>query len=470
MSGNSGPVLQNFSPRGIAGCSVIMALAAMLAGCSGGVSRFDYASFANNSSDDKLTTSSLSPIPAEPIYSGGAATNGREVVRRDLPPPQSPRQMAKVQPQPYRPAPAPLQHEPYSAPQYQAPQYQAPQYQAPKARYQPPKYQAQQTKAPQAKAPQYQAPQYQAPVSQARNKPLQKALPVLPANKTVAVQKGDTLYKLAKKHDVTIDELKSVNSLKTTRLSIGQELIVPGAAAPAPAAPAGSYTVQSGDSLTRIAQKYGLTQSELQKANGISRPNLLKPGQKLKIPGKAVPAAVAKKQGNVRVASRGKDIPLPFSKPRRGYTAKSTQTKNKGASKSKPLPKPKPMAGNQFRWPVKGRIVSGFGKTPGGKHNDGINVAVPAGTSIKAAENGVIAYAGSELEPYGNLILIRHANNWVTAYAHSDKLLVKRGDTVRRGQIIAKAGKSGNVSQPQLHFELRKGSKPVNPLSYMASS
>ncbi len=460
MSGNSGPVLQNFSPRGIAGCSVIMALAAMLAGCSGGVSRFDYASFANNSSDDGLTTSSLSPIPAESIYSGGAAANGTEIVRRDLPPPQSPRQMAKVQPQPYQPAPAPLQHKPYSAPQYQAPQYQAPQYQAPKARYQPPKYQA----------PQYQAPQYQAPVSQARNKPLQKALPVPPANKTVAVQKGDTLYKLAKKHDVTINELKSVNSLKTARLSIGQELIIPGAAAPAPAAPAGSYTVKSGDSLTRIAQKYGLTQSELQKANGISRPNLLKPGQKLKIPGKAAPAAVAKKQGNVRVASLGKDIPLPSSKPRRGDTAKSTQTKNKGASKSEPLPKPKPMAGNQFRWPVKGRIVAGFGKTPGGKHNDGINVAVPAGTSIKAAENGVIAYAGSELEPYGNLILIRHANNWVTAYAHSDKLLVKRGDTVRRGQIIAKAGKSGNVSQPQLHFELRKGSKPVNPLSYMASS
>jgi murein DD-endopeptidase MepM/ murein hydrolase activator NlpD len=128
------------------------------------------------------------------------------------------------------------------------------------------------------------------------------------------------------------------------------------------------------------------------------------------------------------------------------------------------------MAGNQVRWPVKGRIVSGFGKKPSGKHNDGINVSVPAGTSIKAAENGVVAYAGSELEPYGNLILIRHANNWVTAYAHSDKLLVKRGDTVQRGQVIAKAGQSGNVSQPQLHFELRKGSKPVNPLSYMASS
>ena len=305
---------------------------------------------------------------------------------------------------------------------------------------------------------------------QAQYQPPQPAKPEPPAIRTVRVQKGDTLFKLAKDHNVTIDELKSANSLKTTRLSIGQELIIPGTGTPVRKMPASTYTVQRGDSLARIAQKYGLSQSELQNANGISRPNLLQPGQKLKIPGQASPAAVARKQENVRIASLGKDIPLPSTKPSRVNTAKSTSAEKKRASRSKPLPAPKPMAGNQFRWPVKGRIVSGFGKRPGGKYNDGINVAVPAGTSVKAAENGVVAYAGSELEPYGNLILIRHANNWVTAYAHSDKLLVKRGDTVRRGQIIAKAGKSGNVSQPQLHFELRKGSKPVNPLSYMASS
>ncbi|RMF07366.1 MAG: M23 family metallopeptidase, partial [Alphaproteobacteria bacterium] len=124
---------------------------------------------------------------------------------------------------------------------------------------------------------------------------------------------------------------------------------------------------------------------------------------------------------------------------------------------------------NQFRWPVRGRIISGFGAKPNGKHNDGINVAVPLGTPVKAAENGVVAYAGSELEGYGNLVLIRHANNWVTAYAHNDRILVKRGDEVRRGQIIGKAGKTGSVSQPQLHFELRKGSQPVNPLKYMSN-
>jgi murein DD-endopeptidase MepM/ murein hydrolase activator NlpD len=125
------------------------------------------------------------------------------------------------------------------------------------------------------------------------------------------------------------------------------------------------------------------------------------------------------------------------------------------------------MSGNSFRWPVQGRIISEFGTKPDGGHNDGINVAVPLGTSVKAAENGVVAYAGDELKGYGNLVLIRHSNNWVSAYAHNDEILVKRGDQVRRGQVIAKAGRTGQVNQPQLHFELRKGSRPVDPTKFM---
>jgi murein DD-endopeptidase MepM/ murein hydrolase activator NlpD len=134
------------------------------------------------------------------------------------------------------------------------------------------------------------------------------------------------------------------------------------------------------------------------------------------------------------------------------------------------LPAPEPMSGNSFRWPVQGRIISAFGTKPDGGHNDGINVAVPAGTSVKAAENGVVAYAGNELKGYGNLVLIRHSNNWVSAYAHNDEILVERGDQVRRGQVIAKAGNSGQVSQPQLHFELRKGSRPVDPTKFMTQT
>jgi murein DD-endopeptidase MepM/ murein hydrolase activator NlpD len=118
----------------------------------------------------------------------------------------------------------------------------------------------------------------------------------------------------------------------------------------------------------------------------------------------------------------------------------------------------------EFRWPARGRIIESF--KAGG--NDGINIAVPEGTSVRAAESGVVAYAGSELKGYGNLVLIRHPNGFVTAYANNGELDVKRGDTVKRGQIIAKSGQSGNVNSPQLHFELRKGSTPVDPTNYLA--
>ena len=122
--------------------------------------------------------------------------------------------------------------------------------------------------------------------------------------------------------------------------------------------------------------------------------------------------------------------------------------------------------GPEFRWPARGRIIQGFKGGTGG--NDGINIAVPEGTAVKAAEGGVVAYAGSELKGYGNLVLIRHPNGFVSAYANNGEIDVKRGDSVKRGQTIAKSGQSGNVASPQLHFELRKGSQPVDPTSYLA--
>ncbi len=116
---------------------------------------------------------------------------------------------------------------------------------------------------------------------------------------------------------------------------------------------------------------------------------------------------------------------------------------------------------------MKGKVIARFGMRPDNTHNDGINISVPAGTQVLAAENGVVAYAGNELKGYGNLVLVRHENGWVSAYAHNDTLLVKRGDKVKRGQPVAKAGTSGSVDQPQVHFELRQGSKPVDPLPHM---
>ena len=115
----------------------------------------------------------------------------------------------------------------------------------------------------------------------------------------------------------------------------------------------------------------------------------------------------------------------------------------------------------------RGTVLAGFGKRPDGTHNDGVNISVPLGTDVVAADSGTVAYAGNELKGYGNLVLIRHDNGWVSAYAHADTLLVKRGDSIKRGQVIAKAGKTGTVDQPQVHFELRQGSKPVDPLPHM---
>ena len=123
-----------------------------------------------------------------------------------------------------------------------------------------------------------------------------------------------------------------------------------------------------------------------------------------------------------------------------------------------------------FGWPVRGRVIAGFGSKPDGTQNDGINLAVPEGTPIKAADDGVVAYAGNELRSYGNLVLISHANGFVSAYAHAGELMVKRGDTVKRGQVIAHAGQTGNVTSPQLHFEIRKGSTPVDPTQYLGGA
>lgn len=133
------------------------------------------------------------------------------------------------------------------------------------------------------------------------------------------------------------------------------------------------------------------------------------------------------------------------------------------------LPKAEESAssGAEFRWPARGRVITGYAGKGG---NEGINIAVPEGTPVKAAEGGVVAYAGSELKGYGNLVLIRHPNGYVSAYAHNGELSVKRGEQVKRGQVVAKSGQSGNVNSPQLHFELRKGSTPVDPMPYLSSN
>ena len=128
---------------------------------------------------------------------------------------------------------------------------------------------------------------------------------------------------------------------------------------------------------------------------------------------------------------------------------------------------PPPREG-RFTWPVRGQVLTRFGPTGRGLHNDGINIAAPKGASVVAAEAGIVAYAGNELRGFGNLLLIKHADGWVTAYAHNEQLLVRRGDRIRRGQPIARVGQTGNVGEPQLHFELRRGTRAVDPTEHLS--
>jgi murein DD-endopeptidase MepM/ murein hydrolase activator NlpD len=150
-----------------------------------------------------------------------------------------------------------------------------------------------------------------------------------------------------------------------------------------------------------------------------------------------------------------------------GAAGSQTASAQPGAASAATTVQPVTHGTGKFLWPVNGKIISPFGPKDGGLHNDGINIAAPLGTPVHAADSGVVVYAGNELRGFGNLLLVRHADGWVSAYAHCDALLVKRGDNVKRGQVIARVGQSGNVNAPQLHFELRKGAEAVDPLAQL---
>jgi murein DD-endopeptidase MepM/ murein hydrolase activator NlpD len=331
--------------------------------------------------------------------------------------------------------------------------------------------------------------------------------PVSDPGHMIEVQPGDTLYGLSKKHRVSISEIMTLNNLPGPNLKPGQKLALPAgkrsprqpirtaaaptgtatdapigggltgsptlrpsapALSPAAAAPAdwsGTHTVASGENLYGIARRYKVKAEELQSANGITDVRKVRPGVTLKVPGTSAAASAA---------PRPAVAPTIINSREEAADAASVPDKaapTRVASAETPaIVSDQPKVGataTRFRWPVKGKVVAGFGPRPDNTHNDGINISVPLGTEVAAAEAGVVAYAGSELKGYGNLILVRHENNWVSAYAHNQQLLVKRGDKVRRGQIIAKAGATGTVDQPQVHFELRQGSKPVDPMPHL---
>jgi murein DD-endopeptidase MepM/ murein hydrolase activator NlpD len=250
------------------------------------------------------------------------------------------------------------------------------------------------------------------------------------------------------------------------------------------------HTVASGETLYSLGRTYGVSPFAIADANGLDNNKQLALGQQIKIPG----AKSAKPVVEEETVADSTPIEKPAKiKPKKVISlAEEEQTADTSSDDGeaaigevpvKPVAEtklklkeqelaaaPVSPAGLSLRWPLKGKVISGFGNKPGGLKNEGINIAVPEGTSVRAADTGVVAYAGNELKGYGNLILIRHPGGYVTAYAHAKELYVKRGDKIERGAVIAKAGQTGSVSSPQLHFEVRKGATALDPMKFMAST
>ncbi|WP_353641279.1 peptidoglycan DD-metalloendopeptidase family protein [Mesorhizobium sp. WSM2239] len=224
----------------------------------------------------------------------------------------------------------------------------------------------------------------------------------------------------------------------------------------------GTYTVAAGDTLSRIAKKTGVGVTALKSANGL-QDGLLRIGQTLTIPAagavaSAAPAAVDKT--TTATAGQVKEVvqvqPAAYTPPRK--TEKLIEQADQEAPDATGI--------GRMRWPVRGRVISGFGKGAG-KANDGIDIQVPEGTPVKAAENGVVIYAGDGLKEFGNTVLVRHEDGLVTVYGHASELKVARGEKVKRGQEIARSGMSGTTDAPKLHFEVRKNSAPVDPTTFL---
>jgi len=253
---------------------------------------------------------------------------------------------------------------------------------------------------------------------------------------TAIVQRHDTLSEIAQRYDLSMHSIIIANNLSSPYVIYPQQrLILP---------PPKTYKVKSGDTIYEISRMFSTTQTRVVRLNNIPKPYRIREGQVLKMP-----------MPEDSYASLSHHSTKPETK-----TTRSLKRKAKIAA-------PKMSGNGMFKPPVQGKMISSYGVKSGGLHNDGINIAVAKGTPIGSAQSGVVAYTGGDIEGYGNLVLIRHDKGYMTAYAHLDRISVKRGDILTQGQKIGTAGQSGNVTKPQLHFEIRKGAKALNPKLYL---
>ena len=300
---------------------------------------------------------------------------------------------------------------------------------------------------------------------------------VAPTVGEITVARGDTVYGLSRKHDVPLRDLLDANNLKPPyAISPGQKLKLPGAR---------YHTVVAGDTLYSISRAYSVDLNSLARENNIAAPYGLVVGQKLRLPASVVMqstpavAAVTTLSPTVTAPTAPPAMPVtpaaPGAKPTTSTPPpptpaaptvsapqpKITSTTSSGAVAK--LPAANARTSTKFSWPVQGKIISDFGAKKNGLYNDGINIGASVGTTVRAAENGVVAYAGNELKGMGNLVIIQHTGGWMTVYAHMETMTVRRGAKVSVGEKIGTVGKTGKVSESQLHFEIRNGTKAYNP-------
>lgn len=308
------------------------------------------------------------------------------------------------------------------------------------------------------------------------------------------VARGETLWTISQRYNIVMRDIVSENGLSAPfELNVGQRLILP---------PPREYQVRRGDSVSEIARLFDVSASEIVRINDLRSPYRLNVGQVLRLPSGEVPAVQPRAVAETRVAA-GVPSRVVRVEPNRaarqdrsmndvvdgiiGDEPQSVTAQQRAASGDVVTPPRKPdikaakssapkrkkrvvtpkRGSSKFLKPLEGKTLSGYGPKADGLHNDGINIAAARGTAVRAADNGVVVYAGNGLKGSGNLILVRHEDRWMTAYGHLDQIKVANGDIVRRGGQIGTVGSTGAVKTPQLHFEVRRGTKALNPKPYL---
>jgi murein DD-endopeptidase MepM/ murein hydrolase activator NlpD len=280
---------------------------------------------------------------------------------------------------------------------------------------------------------------------------------------TYVVQPGDTLTGIGSRTGAGVDTIATANGLVAPYpLQIGQRLNIPGGR---------FHTVTQGESGIAISRAYNVTWADIVSLNGLQEPFVLRVGQRLKLPTPKLllPDATPDLEARAKAFSLNIEDIITGGEPAlepEQMAAAPSQNLVRPLAPNVAVATPRAFSG-RFIWPVDGAIVSKFGPSDAAERNDGIEIAASLGTPIKAASDGVVAFVGNGVAGYGGLILIRHGGGWITAYGRAGEAMVTRGQSVKQGQVIGSTGDFGTTDRPQLHFQIRQGRIPVNPINHL---